>query len=86
MDKKPKWRQRRSQYLVMRVDYEVDAETSANVHEPTSPFTWDWTTLDYSPVTDSSPTVLVYGIFHGERVPDRDEPRIHWHRPHGHDF
>ena len=67
---------RRSQFLVVRVD---DTGGSAA-------FRWDWNKLDYSPVTEGSPTVLVYGIFNGERIPDRDNPQIHWHRPHGHDF
>ena len=65
----------------MRVHYEVDAETSANVLEPTGPFNWDWNTLDYSPVTDDSPTVLVYGIFKDDGIPERVD-EIYWHRPH----
>ena len=67
---------RRSQFLVVRVDDTVGSDA----------FRLDWNKLDYSPVTEGSPTVLVYGIFNGERIPDRDNPQIHWHRPHGHDF
>ena len=67
---------RRSQFLVVRVDDTVGSDA----------FRWDWNKLDYSPVTEGSPTVLVYGIFNGERIPDRDDPEIHWLRPHGHEF
>ena len=67
---------RKDQYLVIRV--QTDAGND--------PFRWNWNELDYSPVTEGSPIVLVYGIFDGDRVPDRDDPQIHWHRPHGHDF
>ena len=89
MDEEPVRVASRTQYLVIRVDHEVDAETSANVHEPTSPFTWDWNALDYSPVTDKTPRgVWVYGIFDGDflGVPDRENPSIYWHRPYGHEF
>ena len=93
MDKEPQRVASRSQYLVIRVQHDsvegFDPTLAGSHLQPRdSPWSWDWNALDYSPVTDESPTVLVYGIFDGDfgAVPDRENPSIYWHRPHGHDF
>ena len=71
---RPRIPMRKSQFLVIRVHDDTTSD----------PFRWDWHGLDYSSVSDSSPDVWVYGVFEVEdgSMPDKENPTIHWHRPH----